>query len=121
MRLQLSLLLAVGVASDPCADLPVTFKSVYATGPSPQGLNGTWNFIQKQTPTKTLCPPFWGHVLLKVRAASVNPVDYKVAIGQRGGALGMDVSGVVVAVGNFELAVGGVHGFLAPQDEVRVP
>ena len=53
MRLQLSLLLAVGVASDPCADLPVTFKAVYATGPSPQGLNGTWNFIQKQTPTKT--------------------------------------------------------------------
>ena len=100
MRLRISLLLAVGVASDPCADLPTTFNAVFASGPSPQGLNGTWNFVNKQTPMKTTCPPFRGQLLVKVRAASVDPVDYKVAIKQKGGGLGMDVSGVVVAVGD---------------------
>lgn len=98
-RWGLALLFAVGGAADPCAQLPATFKAVYANGPSPQGLNGSWNFIEREMPMRTRCPAFWGQLLLKVRAASVNPVDYKMALRQKGGTLGMDVSGVVVAVG----------------------
>ena len=93
-------LLALALA-DPCAQLPASYKGVYATGPSPQGLNGSWNFIEKTVKTSSACPPFWGQLLLKVEAASVNPVDYNIAL-HHGGALGMDVSGVVVAVGKGE-------------------
>ena len=84
----------------PKTSIPRTMLAAVASGPAPAGNFSTISMSQVGVPK-----PSFGQVLIKVRASSVNPVDWKILEPSAGlglrfpHTLGFDVSGTVVDVG----------------------
>ena len=94
--------------SDPvCDSLPLTMRAVVATAPSPGGRSGNWSGIELVTGRPVPCPPGDQNALIRVSAAGVNPIDWKMALATSyhgmpskfPRVLGTDVAGHIVAAG----------------------
>jgi len=74
-----------------------TMEAVRSTGPSPEGVTrGTWNFEVAKVP---IPKPTALEALIKVAGASVNPVDWKLALHDGPKTQGLDYSGIVAGTG----------------------
>ena len=94
----LPLVASAEISTNEISTNEISMKALVSTGASPLGPSlGKWNF---EIIEKPVLSPSEGEVSIRVHAASVNPVDWKVAAFQPNpGPLGRDYAGTIVSIG----------------------